>query len=327
MLLLNTCHVSKMENTSRNGKLISEFGNEVLRDLVWDDTKAFLAVARTGTLSAAAQHLHIGVATLSRKIDRLEETLKIPLFVRHQSGYQLTEDGRELLAKAEALEAAAAAFSSGAKAQAGISGKLRLATAENLATHLILPALPELRTSYPDLHIEILTDVSSVNLHRRDADLAIRMVKPESGNVTLRRLGTLGFGLYASKEYLLKRTELEKPAGYEDDDCISWSEAQAHLAAAQWIRRALKGREPAVLTSSLATQVVAAKAGLGLAVLPHFLAAEAGLVCVEANIGVDQQIYLVMHSDLAHSPRMRVMADFLADLIIKNRARLSGPPQ
>ncbi len=316
-----------MENRSKNGKLISTNGNKIPHDLVWDDTKAFLAVARKGTLSVAAQHLNIGIATLSRKIDRLEEARKIPLFVRHQSGYQLTEDGRELMAKAEALETAAAAFASEAKAQAGISGKLRLATAENLATHLILPALPELRTSYPELHIEILTDVTSVNLHRRDADIAIRMVKPESGNVTLRRLGTLGFGLYASKEYVLRRNKRANPESYEDDDCISWSEAQAHLSSAQWIRRALNGRQPAVLTSSLATQVVAAKAGLGLAVLPHFLATEAGLLCVDTNIGVDQQIYLVMHSDLSHSPRMRVLADFLADLIIKNRARLSSPSQ
>ncbi|QUS55900.1 LysR family transcriptional regulator [Pseudovibrio brasiliensis] len=316
-----------MENTSKTGKRISENGNEILRDLVWDDTKAFLAVARTGTLSAAAHRLSIGVATLSRKIDRLEEMLKIPLFIRHQSGYQLTEDGRDLLAKAEALEAAATAFASGAKAQAGISGKLRLATAENLATHLILPALPEFRANYPELHIEILTDVSSVNLHRRDADLAIRMVKPESGNVTLRRLGTLGFGLYASKDYALKRAKWADQENYEQDDFISWCEALSHLVNAKWIERALKGRQPAVLTSSLATQVAATQAGLGLAVLPHFLASDAGLVCVNADIGVEQPIYLVMHSDLAHSPRMRVMADFLADLIIQNRSKLSGPPQ
>ena len=63
------------------------------RGMVWDDTRTFLAVARCGTLSAAAQNLNVGIATLSRRIERLESALKLPLFVRQQSGYELTEDG------------------------------------------------------------------------------------------------------------------------------------------------------------------------------------------------------------------------------------------
>ncbi|SDQ12687.1 LysR family transcriptional regulator [Pseudovibrio sp. Tun.PSC04-5.I4] len=314
-----------MENIDINGKLISINGKSSSNDLVWDDTKAFLAVARTGTLSAAAQFLTIGVATLSRKIDRLEATLKIPLFVRHQSGYQLTEDGKELLEKAEVMEVAALALVSGANAQAGVFGKVRLATAENLATSLILPSLPEFHARYPDLVIEIITDINTVNLHRRDADLAIRMIKPERGNVSLKRLGTLGYGLYASLEYTLKHKELAELGSYENDVFIAWCEAQSHLPAAQWIERVLRGRQPAVLTSSLATQLAATKAGLGLAVLPHFLATDAGLVCLDSDVGVDQPIYLVVQSDLAQSRRTRAVADFLSDLVIKNRAKLSGP--
>lgn len=313
--------VKKLEKT---GKGISDLGNQLPKNLIWDDARAFLAVARTGTLTAAADALGVGIATLSRRIERIEAALGLPLFLRLQSGYQLTEDGSQLVVRAEAMEAAALSFSSEASAQADIAGKVRLATAENLATNLILPTLKTLRTKHPNLVIELITDINTVNLHRRDADLAVRMVKPDRGNVTLRRLGTLGYGLYCNEDYAACRQDGSEAATYETDDFICWSEVQSHLPAAAWVERVLRGRRPAVITTSLSTQVAAAKAGLGLAVLPHFLAQKEGLVCVDSDLGIDQTIYLVIHSDLAQSPRTRVVADFVGDLIIANRARLMG---
>ena len=292
--------------------------------MIWDDTRAFLAVARRGTLSAAARSLHIGIATLSRRIDRLEEALGVPLFVRLQSGYQLTEDGRDLIEKAEAMEDAALALSSGARQQAQLVGKVRLATAENFASGLIIPALPEFHSSHPGLMVEIITDITTVNIHRRDADLALRMVKPQRGNVTLRRLGTLGFGLYASEAYVKNRQIGPDVGNYETDTFITWGDVHSYLPAAQWVERVLRGRTPAITTTSLSTQIAAASAGLGLAVLPHFLAANSELICVDSDIGIDQPIYLVVQSDLAQSRRTRALADFLGDLVISNRSRLRG---
>lgn len=313
-----------MKNMSSFGKEISKSAKQMPRGWVWDDTRAFLAVARHGTLSGAASELHLGIATLSRRIERLEKALKLPLFVRQQSGYQLTEQGTDLVEKAEALEAAALAFSSGAWTQAQMTGKVRLATAENLATGLIIPALPEFCKNHPHLSIELVTDVATANLHRRDADLAVRMVKPERGNVTLRRLGSLGYGLYSSRAYAAQRETGPSLGCYDMDAFISWGELQSHLPAAQWVERVLQGREPVLTTTSLSTQVAATKAGLGLAVLPHFVALDAGLVCVASDIGVDQPIYLVIQSDLAQSRRVRAVADFLVDLVSRNRTRLSG---
>lgn len=293
-------------------------------NLIWDDTRAFLAVVRSGTLSAAAQELNIGIATLSRHIERLEAALKLPLFVRQQSGYWLTEDGANLVEKAERMEAAALAFSSGADTQAQMNVPVRLATAENLATELILPALPAFKAQYPELLVEVVTDISTTNVHRRDADLAVRMVRPERGNVTLRRLGTLGYGLYCSPDYQSRRETKPNEASYDTDQFITWGEMQSHLPAAQWIERILRGRQPALTTTSLATQVAATKAGLGLAVLPHFIARDCELACIDPDIGVDQPIYLVIQTDLVKSRRVRVLADFLIDLVTQHRERLSG---
>ncbi|MBX2857179.1 MAG: LysR family transcriptional regulator [Cellvibrionaceae bacterium] len=281
-------------------------------------------MARCGTLSAAAASLNIGIATLSRRIDRLEAALKMPLFVRQQTGYQLTQDGKQLIDKAEAMEASALAFTAGAEVHATVSGRVCLATAENLASALILPALPKFIEQYPNLLIELVTDINTVNLHQRDADLAIRMVKPERGNINFRRLGTLGFGLYASGSYVEKRAARRNVDNFENDAFISWNEMQSHLAAAKWIERVLRGRPPAITTTSLSCQIAAATAGLGIAVLPHFLAANAGLICLAPDIGLDQPIYLVIQTDIAQSRRARVLADFLSDLVIENHDKLQG---
>lgn len=313
-----------VENAANFENMISVSGNRPRRPIIWDDVRAFLAVARHGTLTAAAGALGIGIATLSRRVDRLEDSLGVPLFVRQQSGYQLTEEGSELLDRGEALEQAALAFESAGGREAQLTGRVRLATAENLASGLILPRLPEFRRLHPRLMVELVTDIVTVNVHRRDADLALRMVKPERGNVTIRRLGTLGYGLYAAPSYVATRSVDTHQGAYEGDEIITWGDAQSHLPAAQWMERVLRGRQPTITTTSLSSQVAATRAGLGLAVLPHFLAREAGLECLESDIGIDQPIYLVMQSDLAQSPRIRTLANFLVEIVSTDRARLRG---
>lgn len=293
-------------------------------NLIWDDARIFLAIARSGTLSGAAGTLDLGIATVSRRLDRLEAALALPLFSRHQHGYRLTDDGAALLARAEALEHAGQLFGETAQQQGRVAGTVRLATAENLANPLIIPSLPALFQRHPDLRVEIVSGVQTLNLHRRDADLAIRMVKPQVGNVTVRRLGTLAFGLYAAERYLQRRPAGVDTAIFDDDRFIGWAEAHQDLPAAQWLTRTLRGRPCQLETTTLAAQLAAACAGLGLAILPHFLARPAGLSCVQAELGVDQTIWLAMHTDLAHSRRVRAVADHLIALFDDQHAMLAG---
>lgn len=288
-----------------------------------DDAPAFLAIARTGTLTAAAKQLGTGVATISRRIERLEHALGVPLFVRHQTGYKLTDEGQALLPRAEALEEAAESFRTNAAEEAEATGHVRVATAENFANQLILPSLPCLLETHPDLTVEVLTDIATSNLHRRDADLAVRMVRPERGNLTVRKIGLLGYGLYGSQDYLARRSSMT-PNPISGDRFIGWSERQQMLPAAQWMERKLKGDAPSIVTSSLMGQVSAAQAGLGLAVLPHFLAIHARLEAVSTDIGLDQPIWLVVHSDLAASRRIRVVAEHLTKVIEHHSDDLRG---
>lgn len=290
----------------------------------WDDARVFLAVARCGTLSGAAEMLKIGIATLSRRLDRLEAALGVPLFTRHQTGYRLTDDGEALLDRAERLELAGMDFFEAPDAERGVTGRVRLATAENLANPLIVPSLGALFAQHPALQVEVVSGLNTVNLHRRDADLAVRMVRPEAGNLTIKRLGTLGFGLYGSAGYLAARRVGETGAPFEHDDFIGWAETHHHLPAAKWTLRILRGRPCRLETNTLSAQLAAATAGMGLAVLPHFLARQAGLVCLMTGLGVEQPIWLAMQADLAHSRRVRVVANHLIDLFSAQAAILRG---
>lgn len=314
-----------MKQASKTRNQVSNIGKFDRSHLRWDDTRVFLAIARTGTLSGAAARLGMGLATVSRQIERLEAALGLTLFSRHQSGYRVTDDGAALLERAEALEQAAEAFAEGSDAQADVAGRVRLATAETLANHVIIPALSEFVLQYPDLTLEVVTDVQTVNLHRRDADLAVRMVKPERGNVTIRRLGRLGYGLYGSRSYLESRPAQQDEGPFDRDRFVTWCETHSHLPAAHWIEPVLRGRAPALATTTLSAQLSAAIAGVGLAVLPHFLGRRNDLVCLQSELGIDQGIWLAIHSDVAQSRRVRVVGEFLANLITVSKVDLEEP--
>ena len=104
-----------------------------------------------------------------------------------------------------------------------------------------MPPLATLFARYPDLSIDVVTGSQTVNLHRRDADLTVRMVKPDGGNVTIKRLGALGFGLYGAPAYMAVRPAGADSGRFDDDAFIGWSETYNHLPAAKWIDRILRG--------------------------------------------------------------------------------------
>ncbi|MHC0052265.1 LysR family transcriptional regulator [Actibacterium sp. D379-3] len=284
----------------------------------WDDARVFLAVARAGSLRGAASALDLGLATVARRVERLEAALGVPLFLRNQSGYRLSDEGASLVSRAEALEAAAHAFDAGASARSQIAGQVRLATAETLAAELILPALPRLLGRHPRLSLALSTDIASVDLNRHEADLALRMQVPLQGHVTRQRLTRLGYGLYGKAEMVAAHD------GGAQVPLIGWDASHANLPAARWVTARLAGRSPVLTTTTLSAQATAAQTGLGLAVLPDFLGRRLGLTRAGDETGLTQDMWLVIHRDLATVPRVRAVADFLHDLIAEHRALLAG---
>lgn len=300
-----------------------------MQTLDWNAVRDFLAVARTGSLNRAAATLGVNASTVGRRIETLEAGLGVRLFQRAQTGYVPTDEGQDLVKRAERIEAAALAFERGVEAAERVQGRVRLATAETLATALLIPALPTLRARYPDLTVEIATDIRSANLHRREADLALRMVRPVQGNVTVKRIGTMRYGLYGSQDYLTGRGSRGRhmDAGrFDGDDLIAWAEDYGDLPAAQWIERALEGRAPALAVTSLHGHLAAVRAGLGLAVLPCFLAsATPDLRRIPSGTdAIAQEMWLVIHADLAASARVRAVSDWVEEIVVTNRDKLEG---
>jgi DNA-binding transcriptional LysR family regulator len=293
--------------------------------LDWNDLKFFLEVARGGSLTRAADVLRVSQSTVSRRIAELEARLATRLFARHQTGYHLTDEGRELLGRAEAVEDNMLAFERGASGLSpGVSGLVRLATSDNLASDLVIPALPRFVARHPQLRLEIVTTTATVELGRRDADLALRVVRPTHGNLKARRLGEMSHGVYGHRDYLARH-----PAQGGDPlagrAVITWDEAHAHLPAAQWLAQRAPDAHVVLTASTLRAQIAAVRAGLGLAVLPDFLATGADLVRVLAPDQVfSDGVWLVIHADLAASSRVRAVADFLAEAVAGADAALSG---
>ncbi|OQP33284.1 LysR family transcriptional regulator [Pantoea latae] len=299
--------------------------NKIYRKLIWDDIHVFLSVAHSGTLGNAAKALGLGIATVGRRVERLEESLGQRLFVHHQSGYKLTTEGKALLPQAEMIEASVVSLFSRATEPKEIAGSVRLATTEMLANELILPALYQLQENHAYLNLEIVTDSKIVNIHQVDADIALRLVKPERGNVTVRRLGVMGFGLYGSKEFIDNNKFASQEQLYTQGRFIGWTKQQSHLPTAKWLKDKLDGKPLILETSSLASHVAAVNAGAGIALLPHFVANRRGLVCLDIPSDIDYPLWLVTHSDLSHTPRVRAVSEFLTKLVHSNANILAFP--
>jgi DNA-binding transcriptional LysR family regulator len=291
----------------------------------WNDLRFFLGVARSGSLTQTAAAMGVSQSTVSRRIGELEGSVGMTLFARHATGYFLTDEGREVLRHAEVVEDSILALQRGA---AGLDktpmGTVRLATSENLATDLVIPAMPAFRERFPRICLEIITSTSTADLGRREADIALRVIRPTRGNLKVKRVGHMTYSLYGSRAYL----DAHPPVAGEPLDgrhIITWDESHAHLPAAAWLAQAHPGCTVALATTSLPTQIAAVRAGLGLAVIPDFLAVHDDFVRVLPPEELfSNELWLVTHADLVASARVRAVSEFLADHVVKGNRELAG---
>lgn len=292
----------------------------------WDDVRIFLAVARAGSLIAAAQRLAMSPASVARHVEELERRLGVTLFLRSRNGYALSDAGRAVVGDAERAEGALAALLHGATgAAASLVGTVRVALPETFASALLMPRLAALLADHAGLRLEIATAVNVADLTRREADIALRLVRPAAGNVVLSRIGSMAVGLYAAPDYLSRH-----PAGLADGGrghrVIGWDEKFQDLKAARWLSEQLPQASLVLTATSAGAQLAACESGLGIAALPHFLArTRPGLVRVGGpQAGYAQEIWMVVHRDIAATARIRAVADVLRIAVREAAPVLSG---
>ena len=280
----------------------------------WDDLRYFLKVAETGGLSPAARFLGVNTATVGRHIEALEIGLGRKLFERTAQGYRLTDAGERLLEWSRKVEVEftniQAAFSA---APAEVTGTVSIATTDWVAMGFLIDTLPEFRLRNPGIDFEIAAAVDPVNLSRREADVALRLFRPEQGNLIARRIADLGHGLYASAAYLERHGMPDLSRSCDGHALIDWPPGMETTAPVAWARRHAAKARP-VLRGNASIRLSAVKAGLGLALLAHFgVPREHGLV----RLAVDPAppplgLWLVAHAELAHLPRIRAVIDHIA---------------
>jgi DNA-binding transcriptional LysR family regulator len=279
-------------------------------ELDWNNLRYFTAVIRHGGLSGAARHLGVSIQTVGRRISALEELLGTSLFVRHASGYIPTEDAKALEIEAEHLEIAIAKFQARVKSNgAEMTGVVRLAAPETITTHLLLPGLQPFLAQHPELELELLTGVPTLGIARGEADIALRVVRPERGALTRKRVGIMSYGLYAAPD---SSTDLATAR------LVGWASGY-DLPADRWLQR-LTGRTADIRTTQLEAQCAAIRAGVGIGILPCFLAKD--LLRIPTKTKMEETLWLVAHAE-STTKRIRRVHEEIVSIIEAAENRLS----
>jgi DNA-binding transcriptional LysR family regulator len=279
--------------------------------LDWNDLRHFVVLAREGTLSAAARTLGVDHATVARRVAALEKATALKLVDRRARNYALTEDGRRIAVAASAMEEAAFSVERATQAaESRICGEVAISAPPSLANALVAPRLVDLKREHPGIFIKLIGERRSASLSRREADLALRLSRPTEGGLFARKIGHFGFSLYGAASYLR-----ETPS--HAFRFIAYDESMKDAPQQQWLEAVADGREIVMRCNDLENQATAARAGLGLAALPHFLGdGDPRLERHEAGrkeIGRD--VWLLVHRDLRRVPAVRVVMAFLVDCL------------
>ena len=277
----------------------------------WDHARIFLAIYRAGTLRSAAATLDIDQATVGRRLAALEDSLGARLFLRTPSGYVATPAGDLAVRAAEKMESAAHQFQ---REMLGIdhrlSGTVRVTTSDTMAQSFVIEAMHRLHEKHPDIRIHMSTSHDITSLTRREADLAVRTLKPTAPELISRRLVRRAMGLYAAPSYLKARGVPRQGTALAGHDIVVYQANVAPRHQEKICHEPVSGARVAMEVNSGLVLQEAARLGMGIAELPcHMADADPGLVRVWPEREDRYDVWLVMHSDLSRSARVRAAAD------------------
>lgn len=279
----------------------------------WSDVRILLAVARAGSLGEAARRLGVSHPTVGRRIKALEDEAEQPLFRRTREGLVLTDAGDRVLSLAESMENAALSME---RRLAGnhdrLEGLLRISSADWFAAFVLAPVFVELGRLHPAVVPEVIASYRLLDLTRREADVAFRLVPFSEPDLVQRRLMTLHYGLYATAQ-----TAAAAQADPASVGLILMNTAQSHFPDVAWLIERFP-EAPRVFTStSRSVQAQMCLRGRGLAVLPRPLGdATAGLQRIETRgTPPTRDIWVGYHQDLRHMDRLRAMLEITDKLL------------
>jgi DNA-binding transcriptional LysR family regulator len=288
----------------------------------WDDIKIFLAVVRHPTVRAAADLLHISHSTVARRIVALEKRMGVRLFNRTIHGYELAAAGKDILAAAENMEREVMTLERRIVGRdQKLTGHVRVATSDFLATHLLIPGLPAFGRQYPEISIEMITGYRFLDIDKREADIALRITRKPPPHLVGKRLAAVAFAPFASRDYL-RQHDLQSSAS-----CWIGYQRSAPEEAPDWVSNSAYPHLPVRgVFESLLSQLSAARAGLGIGMLPCLLGDPDPLL-VRLEPGKQPpilELWLLTHRDVRTTARLRALMQFIAGVVADNKALLEG---
>jgi DNA-binding transcriptional LysR family regulator len=289
----------------------------------WDDVRYFLAVARGGSVRAAAERLGLNHSTVLRRIAQLEDRLGAHMFEKLPSGYRLTDAGEEVLEFAEQMEASSNRLETRVFGRdQSVRGLLRVTLAPTLATHLLMPDFADFARLHPEIEMEILSISEPVNLTNREADVAIRVVYDRNAlplNLHGLRGPELFGGVYMSRD-LLAAWRAGAP------DRIRWIVISKH-GIPDWVREGeIPTAEVPFRTTDAGAQIAAVRQGLGMTTLPCFVG-DADPLLVRAPdtpLHMYGTLWLLTQGETRKTKRVRLFTEFVSRRLAAHGPLLAG---
>lgn len=286
-------------------------------DNSWDRLRYFLSVARTGTLSAAAGQLGTEHTTVARHIRLLETELRCQLFHRTNQGYELTEAGQRVLAKAEAVESAIVSTRITAADEGQVAGTVRIGAPDDFGTMFLAPVLGILTKRHPRLAVEIFATPRQFSLSKREADIAIGLSAPHQIRVVSRRLTDYHLYIYASNAYLESSKPILQKEDLQSHSFISYSEEMIFSPEVDYLNFVSSEAEASIRSMTLVAQAYAAAGGAGLCILPSFFERSfPDLVPVlPKQISLTRSFHMHIHEDHRKAPHIQAATTFIAEQV------------
>ena len=289
----------------------------------WDLCKTFVAVAETHSFAAAARQLRSSHPTVGRQIAVLEDQLGIRLFARSNEGLSLTSQGRKFREHVEAMAAAAL------RAEAAVSharGVVKLSIGATLASHWLMPRLGPFLRSHEHIQLEIITHPFPASVRRREADVVLRPVDSGEENLIGRKIGRLGTGFFASRDYAARRRLPERRDEWKGHSVIGFADRESNAHLARWSDLITRQGTVVMRCSSQGDMLAATRAGLGISALSCLVAAAyPDLVRVAPQkLASVSDLWLLAHPDLVELPAVRAVLDFVTACAREDRVRLRG---
>jgi DNA-binding transcriptional LysR family regulator len=288
-----------------------------MQDLDWNDLRYVLSLSRTGRIAGTARKLGVDETTVARRLKSLEAQLGVRLFERHAGVLRPTDSGQIVIRKAERIELDVDAVKDGVtSADSVAAGKVRLTAVPLVMNHILIPALPALLRLHPRLQIELVADPRNLNVTKREADIAVRMARPDKEyRAIAHRVGRIDYAVYGTST-----TRRPLPWVTHDADL-------SNLPQVRWMAKTMEAdprAEISVVVNDSELALTAVRAGLGRSLLPCRVGDTVPGLCRlgDAKPVLSRDMWVIVHPDLKHLARVRAVIAWCERLFSEQPAKV-----